>query len=488
MERPARDLAAPRAMGPLAAGLGAFPAEVLVLIFALVPADVRPQLALVCSAFRAALRSPALWARLDLSAAAGIRREITDARLRAFAARFAERAGGRLQALDVSGCRGLTRDALAAVVGANPGVELTLCHPRPGTLSQTAFAALLEAAGPRLGGLVLSADCSTVAEALAVLRREGPFAVVRAVRRLGVSFPVHAPQPSVDELRVLLDAADGSAGGAPQLELKFADLRGEGVLDALVDRVLALRMRYLSLLNCKLPLDGGAAMERLLRDGTSLSELHLQDSKPLFDEAHAACPLARGLAANGSLRALSLRGCSIWDLHGDCDRPRCMDSTLALLAALAAHPSLRWLDLSHNLMWIIPRRDAETRALDNAVGAVLAAMLRAPALLELDLGHSMLRADVLEPLFAALRGRTTLQVLRCVESHRIEPLTERLVKDVLTPAVALNEGLRDLFLGSGAEFVEVEVVKREARRRAAGDREEERRLLREAAVWFRKRD
>lgn len=100
----------------------------------------------------------------------------------------------------------------------------------------------------------------------------------------------------------------------------------------------------------------------------------------------------------------------------------------------------------------------------------------------------MLRADVLEPLFAALRGRTTLQVLRCVESHRVEPLTERLVKDVLTPAVALNEGLRDLFLGSGAEFVEVEVVKREARRRAAGDREEERRLLREAAVWFRKRD
>lgn len=36
--------------------------------------------------------------------------------------------------------------------------------------------------------------------------------------------------------------------------------------------LLALRMRYLSLLECELPLDGGAALERMLRDSNSLSE------------------------------------------------------------------------------------------------------------------------------------------------------------------------------------------------------------------------
>jgi hypothetical protein len=134
MDRRARrrardDEAAQRGVAASRPSYASLPVEVLVMIFALVPADRRPQLARVCRAFRAALHSPGLWARLDLRAASGVARAVTDATVGAFAARFAERAGGRLAALDVSGCSDVTRAALLAVVAANPGVELTLCHP-----------------------------------------------------------------------------------------------------------------------------------------------------------------------------------------------------------------------------------------------------------------------------------------------------------------------------------------------------------------------
>ena len=357
----------------------ALPAEVLLAIFALVPADQRPGLARVCSAFRAALRSPQLWARLDLRAASGVARRVDDATLRAFAEHFAQRAGGRLAALDLSGRRNVTTAVLLAVVAANSGVELTLCHPPPFTLGFDAVTQLLRDAGPNLGALRVNVNCMSSEQACAVLRRKGAeLACVSAVRHLLVRFD---RRPDADAITALLDAVASCTGGAPELVLSGTDLSSGGAFDALVDRTLAHRLPCLSLHACTLPQDGGAALESLLRDGTSLRELHLQESRPLFDAGHAACPLARGLAANTGLRVLSLRGCQVWDL-GERQKRRRADATLALLAALVVHPSLCTLDLGDNAMWHIPvfNRNATTEAADEAAGAALGALLRAPAL------------------------------------------------------------------------------------------------------------
>ena len=447
--------------------LEALPPALLLAILQLVPADTRVSLALVSPALRAALAAlPAeLWARLDLSSACGFARVVSDATLQAYAQRFAERAGGRLTALDLSDCHGVTREALLAVVRANPGVELTLCHTQPRMLSFDAVTRLLGEL-PAHASLRLSLDCQGNGQARAVMGPSDPR--IRAVNHLRVTFLDQTASAAM--LTDLVNDVAACVGGVPQLTL-LGTQRTE--LAALVDGALAHRLPFLSLQGCALP-DGAAALERLLRDGASLRELHLRDSRPLFDVTHADCALARGLAANANLRVLSLRGCRVWDRGSGPDghgghlphygmRMR-MDATLALLAALAAHPSLRTLNLADNEMWYLPGylRDATTEASDAVAGAALASLLRAPALLELDLSRCMLRPGVLAPLFAALRGTTTVRVLNCADDH--DPPPAALVLDVLAPAVAANVGLRELHAGRGAEHVEHVVAEREAAR------------------------
>ena len=460
------DEADQRDVVPARPSYASLPAEVLVLIFALVPADQLPRLALVCSSFRAALRTPELWARLDLRAASGVARVVTDATFGVFAARFAERAGERLAALDLSGCYNVTRDALVAAVAANPGVELSLLHER--ALSCAAVTELRRAAGPNLGLWRVNLDCPGTAEACDVLR-------TCAVARLRVTFVTRGPD--ADSLTALLAAV--AAGGVSQLLLLNANLSSHGAFDALVDGVILHRLPYLALRGCTLPDDGAAALERLLRDGASLRELDLQGSTPLFNAEYSECPLARGLAANTSLRVLSLRNCALWDTGEDRTRRR-TDATLALLAALASHPSLCKLNLGSNMVWLIPVRNAATEAVDAVVGAAFAALLRTPALLELDMSGCQLRPGVLAPLFAALHGATTLRVLHCGDTAGLQVLSEEFVRETLAPAVATNQGLRYLFVGDSAHNVELEVAHREARRLGAGDAEETNRLLDEA--------
>jgi hypothetical protein len=84
-----------------AAVLAPLPLAVALKILALLPADCRLRCAEVSRAWRAAQTDCSMWTRLDFSPASGVVARVTDALLLAAAAR----AGGALQALDLSGCR-----------------------------------------------------------------------------------------------------------------------------------------------------------------------------------------------------------------------------------------------------------------------------------------------------------------------------------------------------------------------------------------------
>jgi hypothetical protein len=93
----------------------ALPRPLVLYIFKRLPADQRARAACVCRAWWEAVADPALWLRLDLSAASGVRCRIDKAALRAAAAR----AHGRLEALDTTECNKLLWNALKHVVNAN---------------------------------------------------------------------------------------------------------------------------------------------------------------------------------------------------------------------------------------------------------------------------------------------------------------------------------------------------------------------------------
>jgi hypothetical protein len=124
---PALALAGPAArraplLLPLPA-LGCLPGELALAVLLLLPLRWRVQAEAVCRGWRAALRVPALWHRLDLAPMAAA---ATDAVLDALTAR----ANGQLRFVDVSGCGHVSARALLRVAAAAaPGGALTIRAP-----------------------------------------------------------------------------------------------------------------------------------------------------------------------------------------------------------------------------------------------------------------------------------------------------------------------------------------------------------------------
>ncbi len=101
--------------------LGAFtalPPALTMHVFAHVPADTRLRCLELSRGFHALLADRSLWTRLQLPQSACVARTTTaDALLHA----AARRAGGALEVLDLTSCKGISRAALLAVVAANAG-------------------------------------------------------------------------------------------------------------------------------------------------------------------------------------------------------------------------------------------------------------------------------------------------------------------------------------------------------------------------------
>jgi hypothetical protein len=390
------------------------PLSLALFIFALLPVDARLRCREVCRGWRAVLLERSLWLRLDMSPKAGLARPARDALLRAAAAR----AGGQLQFLDVSECKGITHACLLAVLAANAGALRELRVWTAHGIFCTEFTRIEELlrAAPQL--CVFDADilCGSVAEAQRLLRKEGAFAPLR-LRKLNVLF---VTQTEAD----VLSLAEDSAAHASLVDLYLvnAPLDTPAALDALVAAALANRFSALSCAFCRLSPASTPALARLL-GGDALRSLYIANKHtPLLDAATAAV-LGDALRANGTLEQLLLMDIALW---------RDPAVAVTLLGSITAHRSLWKVSLACN-----PIGDAQD-ATGAAFGALVAA--DAPALLYLDLRDCDLQEAALGPLLDALPANTHLRTLLLGEVTA----SAEFVRERLLPAVRTNMSLLEL--------------------------------------------
>jgi hypothetical protein len=398
------------------------PPALALTIFAALPADARLRCAEVCRGWRAMLTERSLWTRLDLSDSSGVTHRVTPALLRA----AATKAGGALQALDVSGVWHLlltTRgEPLRNLLAANAGAlrELRCLRGRePFYMPLRDLEALLPAA-PQLRvceGDVLSGCIDKTRRAL---RNEGVFGPLR-MRSVMLT--------NLEEEATFVSLLADVAAHASLAELRLSNLRLHlpDALDAFVNAALLSLplLRTATLESCRLSPASAPALARLLGSGT-LTELSIiRNNRTLLDEP-AAVLLSDTLRANATLTALTLTGAWLWSNDA---------AAAALLGALTGHVSLRQLCIAAEFL---PHacRPEEDRLYTGAalLGTLVAA--DAPALTALHLLRSSYGATdaVLRPLFKALPANTHLQELR-VSFARISDV---FAAEVLLPAVRAN--------------------------------------------------
>jgi hypothetical protein len=410
------------------------PPAVLLHILSLLPADARLRACEVCRGWRDALAERSAWARLDVSDGAGLAQPATLALFRAAAAR----AGGRLAALDVSGCTSITHEPLLAVVTANSGA-LTELRVACCIYDNTPTIAELEdlcRAAPRLATLHADAYCFNAAEAARLLRGDAPFAAVRPCH-LMVDF--HNPNGVASALALAADLAAHAAPSLTALTLDGLDTTEvfDACVDAFVDIALARRLEGLSFASCPLTAACVPAVCRLLTaDGGgagALRTLKLYASAApgnlLLDLASAAA-LAAALRTHSTLTSLSLSGAALWTHPA---------AAASLFGALTGHASLRELNISGtNAHAAYDVRDA------TVVGALLAALVaaNAPALTALDASNMLATDDVMRPFVDALPLNTHLRTLSIGSTD----MSDVCLRDNLLPAFRANTGLRTLDL------------------------------------------
>ena len=390
-------------------------------ILALLPADARARAATVCRGWRGMLADVRLWTRLDLSDESGVMSRV-DATVLLGAA---GRAGGSLQMLDVRRA-GVSFDhaAVLQVVQTNAG---TLRELRVGAYSTTVLddtlTPLLRAA-PELR--VLSADIYChVDQAPALLRNEPPYAPLR-LHSLHVTPPGHHNDNAGHvALLLALAAALPAHASLRSLSMVYTNLESSAACDALVDALLAARLRSLELSSCHTSCATVTALARLLRDGT-LTELRLGAGEGLLDEAHSVADFAAALHANTTLTTLALTNLDLWK--------RVHHPGSVLLAALTGHPSLQTLILSHDYKVVGPAK----AAVGDALGALVSA--NACALTELDLPACSLGDAALGPLCDALPRNTHLRILDVSAND----FSAAFAAGRLLPAVRVNTSLRKL--------------------------------------------
>jgi hypothetical protein len=402
------------------------PLALLQSVLARLPVDARARACVVCRAWNVALAEHSLWARLDLSPASGVALAVTDAVLRAAAAR----ASGQLEALDLTDCD-VSCDSVLAVVTASGGTlrelrwrDKTRWRDNPSRkrryLKSTHAEALLRAA-PWLRMFVADVGCDTVTEASRLLRNEPPCAPLR-VHALLVK--AHEAEPPNEAALLAFAAAVAGHAWLAELTLRNVPLNAAASLDALLDAVLARRLRTVELWRCQLSPASAPAYMRLLCGG--LARLALGDLPALFD-APAMLLLSNALRASTTLTSFQLGAVGLW---------RHPAAAVILLGALVGHPSLRELDVSHNT--------TGTPALQAIAGALLAALVvaNAPALRTLNTSHCRLGDAGLGLLVDALPQNNHLRMLVCERNE----ITEGFVRNRLRPAVQANASLRKLVL------------------------------------------
>jgi hypothetical protein len=214
-----------------------------------------------------------------------------------------------------------------------------------------------------------------------------------------------------------------------ELVLREIWLGAPGVMDALADGAIACSLPAFTALGCS-PHVAAPALARLLRS-PALRELSMHENTVAGEEQmhyteEAAVLLAHALRSDTSaLTRLDVHCHDLWD------EPAAGD---ALLAAQAAHPSLRTLCLGCSYF-----QSAHHEALaGRAFAALLAA--NAPALHTLRLRPCALGDAGWAPLFASLPRNAHLRLLECDTTG----VSNAFAEDVVLPAVHANTSLREL--------------------------------------------
>ncbi len=376
---------------PLVDPFTTLPLALALQCFARVPVDTRLRCAEVCPDWRAMLTERSLWTRVDLAAAS----RVTPALLRAAAAK----AGGALEALDVSGVwqplfeDGVLREVLAANAGALRELRC-LRGPLSTFMSVPILEALLSAA-PQLRVCEADVMLDDEEEARRALRNEGVFAPLR-LRAACLSLAAtaaHAP----------LFADMAAHASLAELHPYGVSFDVPEVLDAFVDAALLLpRLRAVNICYCHLLAASVPTLARLLGSRT-LVELSINNEKHsayyhVLLDAPGAALLGDVLRTNTTLTSLSLRGAMLL---------RNRAAAAALLGALTRHASLRKLRITHDS----PYAPEDGRH----AGKLLAALVSAntPALKVLQVQDNKLGDSGLRPVFKAMSHNKHLRTFDC---------------------------------------------------------------------------
>lgn len=360
-------------------------------IFALIPVDQRLRCAEVSRGWRATVALPALWRRVSVSPASGVKQPVSLAMLLAAVAR----AGNALKVLDVSSTQLSASDICAVLRVARTVKELVavVANERGAWCVPAVLLSLLSAASPRLRKLHAHMCCdATIAHI--VMENLPPYALLR-LQVLGVrNWPHEATTPS-DSLASAL-ANVSLQPRLADLRLQHADLRTPGAMDAVANAVCARQyLKTLYLVACKLSLAAMPALTRALSRG-AITRLTIVDCDLAFLDAAGvaalgAAALGAALCASSTLQSLTLGQV----------REVPSPAAVTLLIALAAHRSLRQLHLL-----------GKTSPDNAATGAALALLATdAPALEQLNVHAGRLGADGFGPLCDALPRSSRLRTL-----------------------------------------------------------------------------
>jgi hypothetical protein len=403
---------------PPATTIASLPHELLARVLARVPVDTRLRCCEVSAGwcdFLASERS--LWTALDFSPSSGVTHRVTDALLRAAAAK----AGGALTSLDLPFRMGasVSHKELLEVVTVNAD-SLLEARALALTFFEDDVERLLRAA-PRLRLLVADVECN-MDDAARMLRNEGLFQPLR-VRKLNVWPEEH----DVAALQALAAALAVHAAPVECIVFEKTALDAPDVLDALVDAAVVNGLSTCTFDFCCLSPASVPSLVRLLGSGGALTSLNIIDSDPHFQgellDTPAAVLLGGALRTHSTFEELALITTDLW-----CDA----DAATILLTSLVAHPTLRKLDVSLN-------NAAEHGACaGTALFALVAA--NAPALTELDVSYCHLGDEGLRPLFEALPRNRHLRTLTCHNND----MSEAFAHDVLLPAMRANTSLTTL--------------------------------------------
>ena len=392
------------------------PLALALWIFSILPIDQRARAALVCRAWRDALADAGAWTCLDLSNYCGISVAVTDAVLRAAAAR----ANGRLIRLHYDDFDAITPAALLEVVTANAGTLryiLAEYHNVDAYMDYTDVEALVRAA-PHLKKIWVDGHMN-LEQATAALRSDAPFGVLylRALK-------VDAPEDDADAAAVLEFATALQNYKLHEwlvmVALHGLPLHNAAALDAVCTALIALQLKSVVLENCRLGPASVPALVRLFNSGGVRNLFISNDDTQLLDEA-TAVQLADALSTS-QLLSLQLDCIDLWSN---------MAAATTVLRALTGHPTLEELRLFSNVA-----TDAVAAGL--ALGALVEA--NAPSLSDLEIAASFLGDAGLAPIMEALPHNTHLRDLNCNNCH----MSHDFAREHFLPAVRANTSLRYL--------------------------------------------